>query len=420
MLEGSQKQRQQLTLRQRSYLAVRGVILEQPLGEFESLIDRFVSESLVAEKHTRATASGDSWNGDVDSLPAPVESDATDDIVGELLERGLIEEPALQVAEFVVSDLDERGFFPYDVSDYATRNNLRELDVRKTLGALQTLDPAGLGAKDVAHGFALQVARVIPGLPVEACAGFLRGRARSVSPGVVRACLKKLGLPSDAGVVQRVMAVLDPQPLKHFIPAQARIVVPDIVIERDPLNGGLVCTVPQPGWTLTVDPEVLASAREDPQARRSVMTDVTRARWVEEGIVQRTQALTRIGEVLIQQLTPFLSGESDNPSRVATDRLMRDAGLSRTVLARALSRKYVAAPRGTFRLRSLVMDRWETASAPAKDAVSVLLQSGDTARDMSDRQISEYLATQGIHVSRRTVAKYRLSLGIPARYFRHN
>ena len=46
MLEGSQKQRQQLTLRQRSYLAVRGVILEQPLGEFESLIDRFVSDHI--------------------------------------------------------------------------------------------------------------------------------------------------------------------------------------------------------------------------------------------------------------------------------------------------------------------------------------------------------------------------------------
>lgn len=53
MAESSQKQRQQLTLRQRSYLAVRGVILEQPLGEFESLIDRFVSESVVAEKHMR-------------------------------------------------------------------------------------------------------------------------------------------------------------------------------------------------------------------------------------------------------------------------------------------------------------------------------------------------------------------------------
>jgi RNA polymerase sigma-54 factor len=150
------------------------------------------------------------------------------------------------------------------------------------------------------------------------------------------------------------------------------------------------------------------------------MTDVTRARWVEEGIVQRTQTLARIGEVLIQQLAPFLSGEAENPSRVATDTLMRDARLSRTVLTRALSRKYVAAPRGTFRLRSLVMDRWETTSAPAKDAVSLLLQSSDASREWSDRQISEYLATQGIHVSRRTVAKYRLSLGIPARYFRHN
>ena len=420
MLEGSQKQRQQLTLRQRSYLAIRGVILEQPLGDFEPLIDRFVSESVVAEKHARGTATGDSWNGDLDSLPSPVESDVTDSLVGELLELSLIEESALHAAEFVVSDLDEHGFFTYDVSDYSRSNSLRETDVQKTLSALRAMDPAGLGATDVAHCFALQMAQVIPGLPVEQCASFLRGRAASVSPGVLRACLKKLGLPSDANLVQRAMAVLDPEPLKRLIPAQARIVVPDIVIERDQVDGHLVCMVPQPAWTLTVDPDVLTSAHEDPQARRRVTTDVTRARWVEEGIIQRTRTLTVIGEALIRQLGPFLAAESEGPSHVPTDRLMRDTGLSRTVLARALSRKYVATPRGMFRLRSLVMDRWETASAPAKDALIRLLQSGDASREMSDRQISEYLATQGIHVSRRTVAKYRLSLGIPARYFRHN
>jgi RNA polymerase sigma-54 factor len=420
MLEGSQKQRQQLTLRQRSYLATRGVILEQPLGDFEPLIDRFVSESVIAEKHTRATATGDSWNGDLDSLPAPVESDVTDYIVGELLEQGLIDEPELQAAEFLVSDLDEHGFFAHDVSDYSRSNSLRETDVQKTLRGLQALNVAGLGATDVAHCFALQLARVVPNLPVEQCASLLRVRAASVSPGVLRACLKKLGLPSDANLVQKALAVLDPEPLKHLIPAQARIVVPDIVIERDPVDGHLVCTVPQPTWGLTVDPDVLASAREDPQARRRVITDVTKARWVEEGIVQRTRTLTMIGEALIRQLAPFLAGESDSPSQVPTDHLMRDTGLSRTVLARAISRKYVATPRGTFRLRSLVMDHWETASAPAKDALARLLQSGDASREMSDRQISEYLATQGIRVSRRTVAKYRLSLGIPARYFRRN
>lgn len=89
-------------------------------------------------------------------------------------------------------------------------------------------------------------------------------------------------------------------------------------------------------------------------------------------------------------------------------------------MVRALRRKYVKTPRGTFRLRSMVMDRWQTAAAPAKEAVALLLQPSGSSKAMSDRAIAERLANQGIHISRRTVAKYRLSLGIPARYFRDN
>jgi RNA polymerase sigma-54 factor len=89
-------------------------------------------------------------------------------------------------------------------------------------------------------------------------------------------------------------------------------------------------------------------------------------------------------------------------------------------MVRALRRKYVKTPRGTFRLRSMVMDRWQTAAAPAKEAVALLLQSDRRVTAMSDREIAERLASEGIHISRRTVAKYRLSLGIPARYFRNS
>jgi RNA polymerase sigma-54 factor len=68
----------------------------------------------------------------------------------------------------------------------------------------------------------------------------------------------------------------------------------------------------------------------------------------------------------------------------------------------------------------MVMDRWQTAAAPARETVALLLQSGRDSKPMSDREIAERLAGQGLHISRRTVAKYRLSLGIPARYFRDN
>jgi RNA polymerase sigma-54 factor len=165
---------------------------------------------------------------------------------------------------------------------------------------------------------------------------------------------------------------------------------------------------------------VVSSARKDPEARKQVLTEVTRVRWIDDAIAERTAMLAKLGNALIASLAPYLANQSNHPSRVPVERLMQTTGMSRTVMVRALRRKYVKTPRGTFRLRSMVMDRWQTAAAPAKEAVTLLLQSSRESKAMSDREIAEHLVNQGIHISRRTVAKYRLSLGIPARYFRNN
>jgi len=419
-MRGSQKQRQQLSLRQKSYLATRGLVLEQPVSDFGTLMNRFAAGSIVAEKHARTDISDDTWNGDLDSFADSEESTPAELIVDELLDMDLIDDSQVECARFVASDLDERGFFTRQISRYAFSIDFATTEVRRVLAAIRTLEPAGLGATDVAHAFALQMSRVLPELPVAACAQFLRTRQRSVSPGVIRACLRKLGMDCDPATLQRILTVLDPEPAKHMTSGQPRIVAPDIIIEHDSLTGVLVCSVPGPAWRLAIDPLVVSSARKDPEARKQVLTEVTRVRWIDDAIAERTAMLAKLGDALIASLSPYLANQLNHPSRVPVERLMQATGMSRTVMVRALRRKYVKTPRGTFRLRSMVMDRWQTAAAPAKEAVALLLQSDRNSKAMSDREIAEHLANQGIHISRRTVAKYRLSLGIPARYFRNN
>jgi len=419
-MRGSQKQRQQLSLRQKSYLATRGLVLEQPLSDFETLMDRFAAGSIVAEKHVRASTSDDTWNGDLDSFADLVDSTPAELIVDELLDRNLIDDSQVECARFVASDLDEHGFFTKQVSRYAFSINVTTAEVRRVLAAIRALEPAGLGATDIAHAFALQMSRVLPDLPVAVCAQFLRTRQRSVSPGVIRACLRKFEMECDPATLQRILTMLDPEPAKRMTSGPTRIITPDIIIEQDSLTGALVCSVPGPAWNLAVDPVVVSSARKDPEARKQVLTEVTKVRWIDDAIAERTAILAKLGDTLIALLAPYLANQSNHPSRVPVEHLMQATGMSRTVMVRALCRKYVATPRGTFRLRSMVMDRWQTAAAPAKEAVALLLQSGTDSKAMSDREIAEHLASQDIHISRRTVAKYRLSLGIPARYFRNN
>ena len=87
---------------------------------------------------------------------------------------GLIEDSQIECARFVASDLDEHGFFTRQLSRYALSIGHTVAEVRRVLAAIRALEPAGLGATDVAHAFALQIARVLPDLPVAACAQILR------------------------------------------------------------------------------------------------------------------------------------------------------------------------------------------------------------------------------------------------------
>ncbi len=418
-MRDSQKQRQQLSLRQKSYLAIRAMVLQQPLSGFDMLMDSFAAGSVVAEKRPLGDPSDDVWEANLDNFAADLETSPADVIVNELIDRGIIDETDIEVARFVASDLDEHGFFAKQPASYAASVGLDVADVQHILTAIQALEPAGLGAKDVAHAFALQMSRIVPSLPVQACARFLRTRERSMSPGVVRSCLSKMHVSCDTATLHRILSVLDPDPINRMVPGQPRIIIPDIVIEHDPLTGELTCSVPLPRWTLGMDPAINATIK-DPEVRRRISRENTTVHWIDDAIAERTSMLMKAGTSLIASLSPYLSGQADHPSRIPVEQLMRETGMSRTVMVRALHNKYVRTPRGTVRLRGLVMDRWQTRTASAREAVTLLLQPETHQIPLSDREIAERLEAQGITISRRTVAKYRLSLGIPARYFRKN
>ena len=136
-MRSSQKQRQRLSVRQKSYLATRGLVLEQPVSDFGILMDRFAAASVVAEKHARADPSGDTWNGDLDSFADAAESTPAELIVDELLDRDLIDDSQVECARFVASDLDERGFFVRQVSRYAFSIDSTATEVRRVLAAIR-------------------------------------------------------------------------------------------------------------------------------------------------------------------------------------------------------------------------------------------------------------------------------------------
>ncbi len=417
-MQSSQKQRQQQSLRQKSLLATRGIVLEQPLGDFSSLMDRFASESTFAEKRARPmTADGEDWSGNMDFLAAEEQPSATEYLMEQLNEEKKLSGQEEAICRRMVLDLDEAGFFRESPPAYAKKLNVSVGMVRRLLKVLQSLEPAGVGASDAAQALALQTARVLPGVSVSECTRCLRARRRSLSPSVLRAYIRKEHIPCTPEEWQQIEQLLDPAPLQRVAPSETHIVAPDIVIRADPLTHELTCAVAVPPWKLEVDAGTVTALRSQKTTKQQLEQELSHILWINQAIDERTILLTRLGNALIASLGPFLKGTTDGPSRMTADQLAEQTGMSRTTMTRALQRKFISTPRGTFRLRRFVMNRWESRSAPAKQMVLESLRQ-EGGEGLSDRAIAEQLTSKGIRISRRTVAKYRLSLGIPARYFR--
>ncbi len=419
-MPGSQQQRQRQTqsLRQKSWLATQSLVLAQPLSSFGELLDDVVAKSYFIEKKPRAVQDGESWQGAIDALPDTRGASTADCIIDELVDLGLVSDEYVELARTISSDLDEDGFFPFSVQSYAVQHQQKTSTVRRILDALQTLTPGGIGARDRAQAFAVQLSRAIPAIPVDRLAALLRRRQSSISPGVVKSCLGLAGVPLHDEDLNTLMAVLDPRPVRRYCLDAARPVIPDIFVRRDPLTNELAAHVATPPYMLEIDISLPAMDALATEAKAAISAEQQRALWINDAVIRRTAALQLLADAFIRRLGPFLAGTADEPATMPIGTLMEETRLSRTVLVRALQRKYLCAPRGTFRLGQLVLNRWETKAHDAKKTIARLLLKDPQTVGMSDREIADVLRERGFHLSRRTVAKYRLALGIPAKYFR--
>jgi RNA polymerase sigma-54 factor len=167
----------------------------------------------------------------------------------------------------------------------------------------------------------------------------------------------------------------------------------------------------------------LATAR-DVSGREWIRERLQEARWLIRSIEQREETLLRVaGEIVDHQRAYFDYGpRAMRPlsMREIADRL----GLHESTVSRAVAHKYLATPRGTIELRrffptGLATEAGGSTSSTAIQAMIREMVGAETAtRPLSDQAIAERLSAQGIRVARRTVAKYREALGIPASHER--
>ena len=329
--------------------------------------------------------------------------------------------PGLENAvECVLQSLNGAGRLDESAACLAGHAGISEEIVLQAIELVQSLDPAGVAARDLSECLVLQLTRRGEnGLAVTIAREYLEDLARDHYHHIARAT----GAGREAvQAACRLIRSLDPRPGAAFAAWEAPgYMIPDfaVVAEADGVQ-----VVPNDSYipTLSISGYYhrLMETTDDAEVREYLSGKVRQAKWVVQNVEQRRSTLLSCARyIAVRQKDFFRYGPGHLlPLSLADAAAALD--IHESTVSRAIRNKYLQCAYGVFPLkyffsRALSVGGEEDVSAErAKTALRSLIGAEDKKKPLSDQKLCELLAGQGVCLSRRTVAKYRDELGIPS------
>ena len=394
---------------------------------------------------------------------------AAEFIIGNLDDAGYLvaseEELAETFGQFLASSRQQSGLTDGSIQDRISESGRdteysAALDViRRAIDLVQHLDPAGIGARNLRECLLIQIAaqqhefkqvraRQAPdpaedphgSFRVEAEAQWeMRRRSMEVAALIVDQHLQLLQkrdvkdlaraahvTPAEADTGLEFIRTLDPRPGRLYNREQTRLIEPDVVFIK---RGG--------EWVVSMNEEDLPSLRLSSRYRRMLVaegTDKEVKDYVKErfrsamqlmrNIAQRKSTILRTCEVIVRRQQDFLELGVEGLRPMMIKEVAEEIGVHPSTVSRAVANKYAHTPQGVIELRFFFSEGSngpEGADTPLlvlKRKVRKLIEDEDASHPLTDDQLAAMLQSQGIQLTRRTVAKYREDMNIPSTHQR--
>ncbi len=351
--------------------------------------------------------------------------------------KQLAPSPHRELVLFLCDALDRDGYLrtplPELLSDWwqacGGRPELRTLaDLEAALRVVQSLDPVGVGARTLAECLALQVQAdpaytTARGLRLRLCQRL--GSLLTERPAALARQLRCT--PEELTETLAYLRTLNPFPGRAFA-ADERVESPEIVAVPDEQGGWRALCDERRFPLFRVDEAAVAQAKAAIRTRdeRQTVTDLeARARLWSEAYRERNETLRHVAQATFDRQGEFLASGGDPATlRPLLQREVAEAvGYDESIISRTVRDKFVRVatsrkllPLKSFFTHALPRSGGEEAVSDqrAKQALQALIKAEDPRKPLSDQALMEALATQGIPLARRTIAKYRDLLGIPS------
>ncbi len=331
------------------------------------------------------------------------------------------------LAEYIIYNLDDHGFFPKDVTVHDVARDfgrgVTAEQVEAALRLVQRLDPPGVGARDLRECLLLQLTPETPRR--DALYTLIADHLDDLQHNRLPAIERKTGL-TIAAIKEAVEQLrrLNPRPGSSFDPGEnVQYVVPDLIVEADDAGGYDVRLVDEYTPNLSISRYYQKQLRDkgtDPAAREFIQKRIQSARWLIESIEQRRSTLLKVARAIVEHQRPFLDQGPEFIEPLKMQQIADRVGVHVTTVSRAVDDKWAQTPRGVFPLKrffgggTVTADGEEIAWDTVKQKLQEVVDTEDKTNPLSDEDIVLEMGRHGVKVARRTVTKYRQALMIPS------
>ncbi len=335
------------------------------------------------------------------------------------------------LGEEIIGNLDDDGYLRRELFEIVMDVNLEYHlnlsldDAEEVLKKVQRLEPHGIAARDLRECLLVQL-ETMPN----------QSTARIIAIRILRECYEsfakkhfdkiKAELHIGDDMLKKAFDIirhLNPKPGEGTIEAETNYITPDFFVTRD--KDDFIITLNDygiPPLRVSKAYKQMLTTRNNripADAKQFLRQKMETAKWFIQSIYQRRQTMLAVMQTIIEKQRAFFMYGPGNLRPMIYRDIAEEIGMDISTISRVVNSKYVQTEWGVFELRFFFSEGIPTASGvdvsnkEVKSILKQIIDSEDPKKPLSDQAIMKILQKQGFDIARRTVAKYRESMGIP-------
>lgn len=325
-----------------------------------------------------------------------------------------------QIARYIIGSLDSDGYLREDLQQIAEQHSCTLQEVEEVLAIIQSFEPAGVAARNLQECLLLQL---------KAKGKWSNLAERIVTHHLIELAERKFVWLAEQyevsvdDIVALLAAIeqLNPRPGAEYDESDVTYIIPDLFLTYE--NGVIHIVVNEQMYPhLEIDMSYVHEVQQqvkDKQVQHYIREHLRSARWLIRSIEQRKATILKVAEAIFQVQKDFLQYGEEALHPLTLSDIANMIQMHESTVSRATKHKYVQTPKGLFELKSFFIHKLQTKQGVItpyriKQKIAQFIQQEQSNAPLSDQQIANLLQQEGIHISRRTVMKYREELSIPS------